>query len=272
MSMKYFFVLGRNPELSRAEVFSYLKKENISLNYSFFRVNGLLVEIEREINLKNVINELGGTIAVGRVLFSGKIRDLLKQIKEKPVYFGRENKVVYSLLNFASDENLSMVLEAMRGNFRNEGLKARYKGVSGTIKLQDGEISRGSPEKIMLRDMNYFLFSDEKRGNFSFGFLEESYDSAEAEKRDMKKPYRRESLAISPRLARILINLSQTKKNEILLDPFCGIGVILGEALLKGINTIGVDIDKSATENARKNMSPEQFELVERLQKHLKIH
>ena len=82
MSMKYFFVLGRNPELSRAEVFSYLKKENISLNYSFFRVNGLLVEIEREINLKNVINELGGTIAVGRVLFSGKIRDLLKQIKE----------------------------------------------------------------------------------------------------------------------------------------------------------------------------------------------
>jgi hypothetical protein len=37
----------------------------------------------------------------------------------------------------------------------------------------------------------------------------------------MQKPIRREELAISPRLAKILINLSGAKKNNLLLDPFC---------------------------------------------------
>jgi tRNA G10 N-methylase Trm11 len=104
----------------------------------------------------------------------------------------------------------------------------------------------------MLRDMNYFVFSD--GGETSFGFLETSYDSGEAEKRDMGKPYRRESLAISPRLARILINLSQVKEKETLLDPFCGIGVVLGEAMLRKISVIGVDVDGGATRDAKENI------------------
>jgi tRNA G10 N-methylase Trm11 len=143
----------------------------------------------------------------------------------------------------------------MKKNFRNERLKARYKGVSGTIKLQSGKIVHGSPEKILLRDMNYFAFENPDNKEVYFGYLDASYDSSESEKRDMEKPFRRESLAISPRLARILINLSQVKKGENLLDPFCGIGVILGEGMLRGINVIGVDIDASAIADARKNMN-----------------
>ncbi len=251
--MKYLFVLGRNPELSKAEIFSYLEREGVAVKKSASRLNGLIIEPAEdiEINLKKALSELGGTIAAGKVLFSGRSDSLAKNIVENPIYFGRENKVVYSVLNFSSGESLSKILEAMKENFSAERLKARYKGVSGTIKMQTGEIARGTPEKIMLRDMNYFLFGESE---LSFGYLEESYDVNEAEKRDMEKPYRSESLAISPRLARILINLSQVNKNEILLDPFCGIGVVLGEAMLRDINVIGVDIDKSATENAKKNI------------------
>ena len=251
--MKYFFVLGRNPILSKAEIFSYFEKESISLKENSLKLNGLLVEVDRELDLKRMLNELGGTIAMGKVLFSGNVENLKKEIKNKPIYFGRENKVIYSLLDYAKEEDSSEILNSMKDNFSKERLKARYKGVSGTIKMQTGEVAQGSPEKIMRRDMNYFLFAD-KDNNLSFGYLEESYDSAEAEKKDMEKPYRRESLAISPRLARILVNLSQVKKNGLLLDPFCGIGVIVGEALLKGIDVIGVDIDKSATESAKKNI------------------
>ena len=251
--MKYLFVLGRNPELSRAEIFSYLERENIAVRKSATKLNGLVVEIDEnaKIDLKNALSELGGTIAAGKVLLSGKSDSLAESIVKNPIYFGRENKVVYSVLNFSREESLSEVLGAMKANFNADCLKARYKGVSGTIKMQSGEVVKGTPEKIMLRDMNYFLFGDNE---LDFGYLEESYDVGEAEKRDMKKPYRRESLAISPRLARILINLSQVKKNELLLDPFCGIGVILGEAVLRDINVIGVDIDNNATESAKKNI------------------
>lgn len=253
--MRYFFVLGRNPLLSEAEILSYLEREEIGVGNSELISNGLLIESRKELNVKKIISELGGTIAIGRVLFSGKAEELIKEIKNKPIYRGRENKVIYSVLNYSDEGIFSSVLDAIKENFRNERLKARYKGVSGTIKLQSREIVHGSPEKILLRDMNYFLFSDKNNGEVSFGYLEESYDSAEAEKRDMKKPYRRESLAISPRLARILVNLSQVKEKETLLDPFCGIGVILGEALLKGINVFGVDINGSAVNNARQNIS-----------------
>ena len=251
--MQYLFVLGRNPELSKAELFSYFERESINVKKSLLKLNGLLVELEGDlkIDLKKALSELGGTIAAGRVIFSGKLDLLAERIAKGPIYFGRENKVIYSVLNYAREEALASVLEAMKANFNSERLKARYKGVSGTIKIQSGEVARGTPEKIMLRDMNYFLFGE---GELNFGFLEESYDSSEAEKKDMEKPYRRESLAISPRLARILINLSQVKKNELLLDPFCGIGVVLGEAMLRNVNVIGVDIDKNATENAKKNI------------------
>ena len=61
-----------------------------------------------------------------------------------------------------SADHFSEIAEAVKMNFRNENLKARYKGVSGTIKMQSGEVARGSPEKIMLRDRNYFVFGDKE--------------------------------------------------------------------------------------------------------------
>src|SRR3989344_5692734 len=188
--MKYLFILGRNPLLSKAEILSYFEREGIELVNSSIKLNGLLIETSNELNLKKMLEELGGTIAAGKVLFSGNLDFLKKEIEKKPIYFGRENKVVYSMLNFSDEDNFSEIAEAVKMNFRNENLKARYKGVSGTIKMQSGEVARGSPEKIMLRDRNYFVFGDKE---ISFGLLEESYNSEEAEKKDMKKPYRRES-------------------------------------------------------------------------------
>jgi tRNA G10 N-methylase Trm11 len=70
----------------------------------------------------------------------------------------------------------------------------------------------------------------------------------------MKKPVRREELAISPRLARILINLSGARPGKLMLDPFCGIGAVLQEALVSGINVVGLDIDKKAISDCTRNL------------------
>jgi len=251
--IKYFFLLGRNPILSEAEILSCFEKEGIKWKSHKLKLNALLIETDKELNLKKMINSLGGTIAIGKVILFGDKEKTLNQIENKKIYFGRENKLIYSVLNYMDgEENFNSILEAIENNFKKENLKSRYKGVSGTIRLQNGKIVKGSPEKISQRDMTYFAFSDGKEWNF--GFLEESYDSAEAEKRDMKKPYRREELAISPRLARIMINLSQAKEGETLLDAFCGIGVILVEALAQGVNVIGIDIDNNAIKKTRANI------------------
>ena len=71
----------------------------------------------------------------------------------------------------------------------------------------------------------------------------------------MKKPVRREHLSISPRLSIILLNLSGAKRGDTVLDPFCGIGCILMESLVKNIKCYGIDINKKATIDAEKNLS-----------------
>lgn len=61
-------------------------------------------------------------------------------------------------------------------------------------------------------------------------------------KRSANKPFKR-SLAVTPHVARVLVNLSRAREGSILLDPFAGTGSILIEAWSMGIRGIGVDID-----------------------------
>ncbi len=60
--------------------------------------------------------------------------------------------------------------------------------------------------------------------------------------------------AMSPRLAKILINLAGLKQESFMLDPFCGIGTVLVEATLLGINVVGTDINENKINAARQNV------------------
>ena len=61
-------------------------------------------------------------------------------------------------------------------------------------------------------------------------------------------------VTLHPKIARALVNLSLVKKQEALLDPFCGTGGILLEAGLLGIQVFGSDIEKKMIEGCRKNL------------------
>lgn len=53
-----------------------------------------------------------------------------------------------------------------------------------------------------------------------------------------------------------MINLAQAKKDDAILDPFCGSGTILSEAGLLGYNNlIGSDISVKAVSDAKKNLA-----------------
>lgn len=60
--------------------------------------------------------------------------------------------------------------------------------------------------------------------------------------------------SLHPKLARIMINLTGIKENQILLDPFCGVGGILIEASKMGIENIGIDIKKRWIYGAKQNI------------------
>lgn len=253
--MKYLFVLGRNIELSKAEIFSYLERERIACNGFSINSNGLFLDLPREINPKELIKKLGGTMAIGEVIFTGGFKQLLSFVQENEIYSGSENKFTYTIMSFCDETHFNDFSDLLKEKFHEERLKARYQGLRGNVKMQSGEVIHGSPAKIKARDIIYFIFEDQKSKKYSFGTIDFISDSKEMEFRDMSRPVRREELAISPRLAKILINLSQVKENEILLDPFCGIGVIIQEALLDGINIVGVEIERQAVKDAEKNIA-----------------
>jgi tRNA G10 N-methylase Trm11 len=242
--MKYLFILGRNIDLSVEEIKSFFEKENIRFKIISKINNGVLIETEKKL-AKGMVDKLGGVISVGEVLAEGGMEKILRELNDKTLYYGNSNKLNYVVLDF-DGKNFQEISLYLKNRFREEKLKATEKKPTGRIKLQSGrEIPKVSSNLV---NEQYFVFSD------NFGKIIEKSDYEKIEKRDMGKPVRRNELSISPRLAKILINLSQVKEGETLLDPFCGVGTILQEALLQNIKIIGIDKDKNAIKNARLNL------------------
>ncbi|MBR3157251.1 hypothetical protein IKF20_02365 [Candidatus Saccharibacteria bacterium] len=75
-------------------------------------------------------------------------------------------------------------------------------------------------------------------------------------KRDQARPARDAKVGmLPPKLAQILINLcGPLKPGAVVLDPFCGTGVVLQEALLMGYRAYGTDISDRMVEYSEKNL------------------
>ena len=247
--MKYLFIIGRNPRLSAEEILSFFGN---SVKTFSVKENAMLAELEEKIP-PGILKILGGTIAVGEVLAFGEIEGIKKQLDKIEVYNGEKNNFNYVLWDFSSGLS-DEIVSYLKQRFRSEKLKPTRKNMTERLSLQSGEEIQIPGSNI---DEEYFIFS-EKDENY-FGRIFEKTNPEEIEERDMKKPVRRQHLAISPRLAKIMINLSKVKRDGVLVDAFCGIGVILQEALLQGINVIGVDKDLKAIEGARQNLKWKKF-------------
>ena len=97
--------------------------------------------------------------------------------------------------------------EFLKNKFREEKLKATEKHLTGRIDSQGGKKIPIPSSKLINEE--FFIFG--KESVEYFGTIKTKCDYFAIEKRDMEKPVRREELAISPRLAKIMINLSDRK-------------------------------------------------------------
>ncbi|NLX47221.1 MAG: methyltransferase domain-containing protein [Euryarchaeota archaeon] len=61
-------------------------------------------------------------------------------------------------------------------------------------------------------------------------------------------------ISLHPRYARALINLTEAKRGDTVLDPFCGTGGIVLEASLLGMRAVGSDIDPDMVAGCRLNL------------------
>ncbi|MBI3231824.1 MAG: hypothetical protein HYZ51_01950 [Candidatus Doudnabacteria bacterium] len=74
-------------------------------------------------------------------------------------------------------------------------------------------------------------------------------------RRDYQRPVRDEQQGmIPPKVAQIMLNLANCKAGDTILDPFCGIGTIIQEALLLGYKIFGSDINRMAIRGSEQNL------------------
>ncbi len=110
--------------------------------------------------------------------------------------------------------------------------------------LLDGVRASGLRKVRLLRPRNNELQGEEVlarqavdviafpyHGGFGLGPTLWVPDSASMKRRGTQKPTPHPDISLSPRLARVLVNLAGLREGQILLDPFCGSGTILTDLL-----------------------------------------
>ena len=240
----------------------------------------LVVETEKKLDVDQLNNRLGGTVKIGKILdkidslenFEEKFFDLIKFGNGK-VYFGFS---LYSLdpkvhLKHLAKKLTAVAMEIKRKLREEKNINSRYV-VSKELELSSVIVKKN---KLLLNGAEIcFLIKEKPSLAKASAFAEATADKSEGKEilvgqtlavqpfeefgqRDFTRPNRDElSGMLPPKLARIMVNLAQLKKGVIILDPFCGSGTTLQEALLLGYNNlIASDKNPKAINNTQNNLN-----------------
>lgn len=248
---KLWFVFGIVPKISAAEIAAVLSCPDF-----VSRPPLLFVETKDAIDADDLIKRLGGTIKIAEELddelkneeLPVKISEILKKQAKGKIVFG---------LSFYPEKNSDDIrrlkiwgLETKR-LLSQAGLSARFAFKNELV------LSSVSVEKNNLLKKGAEFLIAEKNGRFSLARTLAVQPFEELGRRDYGRPSRDDlSGMLPPKLAMMALNLSGAKKEETLLDPFCGSGTILAEAaLLDFKKIIGLDNSEKAIADAKKNLA-----------------
>ncbi|MFH8080487.1 MAG: DNA methyltransferase [Candidatus Aenigmatarchaeota archaeon] len=236
--MEYCFILGKNWLLSLSEINNYLKNRNLDFDILEFKKEFAIISIDKL--PKNIIDDLGGTIKICQYL-SDDLNFFENLIQEKirigiSVY--PKNRKFY--------ENIKKRIKSLL-----KSQKIKYTFVTpkyrGETSLKHIEVLK----KLLKRNGKEIVVLLNDKPKFFLTLM--VHDPRQFMIRDVLRPRQRVTYSIPPRLAKILINLV-AKPGDVLLDPFCGIGTILQEALLMKIKPIGIDKDDECIKYAKENI------------------
>jgi len=236
---KYLFELGHQPHISIAEiqaVFSHKKiKNKIISAQDGSTSNGknifFIVETSKELECKELINILGGTIKITEKIKEDNITNFLAKTPE-------EFKIQFSL----SGPNSKKIAMAVKKQLKAMRRSVRYIEPKNTATILHNKLIKKQGDLTIFEDEIYLTKAIQPFEEFGA--------------RDYKRPGTDSfSGMLPPKLARIMINLGETNTDAVLLDPFCGSGTVLTEALDMGFkNIIGSDISNKAIEDTKKNI------------------
>jgi len=230
---EYIFILGNNAELSRAEIAAVFPEAEVLASGQDFLVAQLA-----ELNCQSALNRLGGTIKIGQ----GLGREIsVDKVEQKIMALAKSGKVNFGLSYYGvKPGNLGL---AIKRRLKERGISCRL------VVSRDRALSAVVVKKNKCLD---FIVVPKWWGLTGAVQDFEAYGH-----RDFGRPKSdSRSGMIPPKLAKMMLNLSQTDFKEKILDPFCGSGTILAEAAALGYkNLIGSDLSLKAVSDSRDNLN-----------------
>lgn len=240
--MQYAFILGNHPLLSQAELKAVLKEYKI-----VYDLNDVFIIETKKIDAEALLEQLGGTIKIVEIKKEIKKIEEIKLAEILDINPEKKNKFGFSIYHKAKIPKplLAIGLEYKK-KLKQENIKSRL--------VQSRENILSSVILIKEKCQDVVLIFEEEKIIVGKTVAVQKFD--EYSKRDYGRPARdTHSGMLPPKLAKMMINLAQVKKDAIILDPFCGSGTILQEAMLMGYqNIIGSDISNKAIVDTKKNL------------------
>jgi len=277
----YCFVCGKNWKLSLAELTSFLQAHNCP--FEVHEISRAFFTVKTETPLfPSIIDDLGGTLKLSKVAtfvptqqladaFIKEDKQAKLQLKNNlpldslvdnipPVSSG---KTVFGVSVYWAETQFSFnkvantihrfLGSSLKDELKAQGKKARFMGFPR---------SRGHPQLTPVEVLKKGLVEDKAeilicigKHHAYIGTTLAVHNPFEFQKRDVEKPVQRKIFAIPPRIAKIMVNLSHCTSGKVFLDPFCGVGTILQEALLTSAKVIGIDSNRWCVDAAQRNLT-----------------
>lgn len=242
--------MGREPELSIAEIKAVAEVRGVSLTWLKFSEQYVVVESQDKLDF---FEDLAGTIKVAEVVNKTKFdknelhQRLLEYVKQTA-----DGKAIFGISwygskvpNFAKQFGI-----ALKHDIKEDISRVRYV-VSKDVVLSSVTVKMN--KLLPPTGFEFVLMVDKEAVVIGRTIWVQNF--ADWSERDFGRPARDAKVGmLPPKLARLMINLARADKSKPILDPFCGSGTVLQEAALLGFQNIwGSDIDAKGIERTKAN-------------------
>lgn len=240
----WLFVMGRQPALSLAELESVFDFNHI------LSINKQLTIIEKDQIPK--IEKFGSIIKIGKIIgqFSSESELIKAMIDGLPDY---SKKINLGLSWYANVSANFVGAKALQ-------IKKQAKLINKKIRVIPNNSNTLSSAQVYHNKLDqpehceYLVTQHNSR--FLLAKTHEVQNIEAYSRRDFDRPARDARVGmLPPKLAQIMLNLAQAKSTDTVLDPFCGTGVVLQEALLLGLKVYGSDISTRMIQMTKQNLS-----------------
>ena len=239
---RFLFILGRTPTLGFLEL--------QSLYPTVTRLTSGIAQLDGDLDAHRAMTQLGGTIKIAEVL--GEVDEIqTDQLVDVLVPLSHEGKIVFGVSVYGDPTKVSAsVLRALKNELVNRNIVTRYIEAKHEATLSSVVVTKQHAVDLVIVVQN---------GLYLLAHTIAVQDFEEWNTRDFGRPAADPKRGmLPPKVARMIVNIaggSVLGRTRVLLDPFCGVGTILGEALLAGWQVVGSDIDPIAITKTEKNLA-----------------